>query len=170
MNIRKLKKLICLFTITVLSTGFLSCERAQRALQPPTSTEPSGKIEDSTAWVVDQNGVEVPVLGTWQIVEVSHPNSIFKAGALFVLPPDPPHQTTRSEGTYTGADGVPWTKVNIITHDGTQLMFLERVDTSVKPHRLHLVFKTDTDGTPLLEYGEFPFDIPHHDVHIWEKK
>ena len=65
-------------------------------------------------------------------------------------------------------EGILWTKVNITVDDGTQFVLLERVDTSVSPHQLHIVFRTDESGLVLLEYGEYPFDLPWHDVQVWE--
>ena len=65
-------------------------------------------------------------------------------------------------------EGLLWTRVNITVDDGTQFLLLERVDTSVTPNQLHLVVRTDESGLALLEYGEHPFDLPWHDVQVWE--
>ena len=126
--------------------------------------------ERDHVWPVDHNGVEVPVPGTWVLVDHTNPNSTSTIGESFTLPPDPPHSAQASDGTYTDGEGIEWTKVRITSHEGDQWQFLERVDTGVSPHRLHVVVKTDSEGIPVLEYGEYPFDLPLHNVQIWEKQ
>ena len=126
--------------------------------------------ERDHVWPVDQNGVEVPVPGTWVLVDHTNPNSTSTIGESFVLPPDPPHSAQASDGTYTDGEGIEWTMVRITSHEGDRWQFLERVDTGVSPHRLHVVVRTDEEGIPVLEYGEHPFDLPLHNVQIWEKQ
>ena len=58
--------------------------------------------------------------------------------------------------------------MRITSHEGDQWQFLQRVDTGVSPQRLHVVVRTDEEGIPVLEYGEYPFDLPLHNVQIWE--
>ena len=126
--------------------------------------------ERDHVWVVDQNGVEVPVPGTWVLVSHTHLNSTSTIGESFTLPPDPPHSVLISDGTYTDGEGILWTKVRITSNEGDQWQFIERVDTSVSPHRISVVVTVDDNGLPTLAYGEYPFDLPGHNVQIWEKQ
>ena len=159
-----------LLLILVMVVGFSACDQLQQLLVSGTpETDPPTPIEDRDhVWVVNQNGVEVPIPGTWVLVEHTNPNSTYVIGESFTLPPETPHQILLSEGTYMDGEGLLWTRVNITVDDGTQFLLLERVDTSVLPHQLHLVVRTDESGLALLEYGEYPFDLPWHDVQVWE--
>ena len=169
MLMKTITKLTFIFAITVLSIGFFGCERVPQVLD--SHTETPTPIEDRDhVWPVDQNGVEVPVPGTWVLVSHTHLNSTSTIGESFTLPPDDPHSIQISEGTYTDGEGTLWTKIKITTFDGDQWQLLERVDTSVSPHQLHVVVTVDDNGIPLLEYGEYPFDLPRHNVQIWEKQ
>lgn len=156
----------------VLATvvGLSACDQIQQLLLPgiPETEMPTPIEERDHVWVVDQNGVEVPIPGTWVLVAHTNPNSASAIGASFTLPPDPPHKALLSEGTYIDGGGILWTKVNITTNNGTQRLFLERVDTSVSPHQLHLVSRIDNNGRALPEYGEYPFDLPGHNVQVRE--
>ena len=168
----KTAKFLFILTITALVIGLSSCDRVRHIIAPGTS-EPDAPIpieQRDHIWVVDQNGVEVPVRGTWKLAAQTNPNSPFTIGESFTLPPEIPHKVLLSEGIYTDGEGIRWTKGNITTADGSQLTFLERVDTSVSPHQLHIVWKLADDGSPSLAYGEYPFDVPGHDVQIWEKQ
>lgn len=151
----------------VVVIGFSGCERVSQVLDSQAIIPVE---ERDHLWPIDQNGVEVPVPGTWMLVSQTHPNSTYTIGGSFTLPPDNPHRIQISEGIYTDAEGFLWTKAKITTSNGDQLQFLERVDTSVTPHQLHTVFTVDNDGIPLLEYGEYPFDLPKYNVQIWEKQ
>ncbi len=169
MHIGTITKLLVVLAMVV---GLSACDQLQQLLLPQVpETEPPTPIEERDhVWVVNQNGVEVPIPGTWVLVEHTNPNSTYVIGESFTLPPETPHQILLSEGTYMGGEGILWTKVNITVDDGTQFLLLERVNTSVSPHQLHLVVKTDDTGLALLEYGEYPFDLPGHDVQVWELK
>jgi len=109
--------------------------------------------ERDHVWAVDQNGVEVPVPGTWVLVSHTNLNSTSTIGESFTLPPDPPHKVLISDGTYTDSEGILWTRVRITTHKGDQWQFLERVDTSVSPHRLYVVVTVDGDRPPAKAGG-----------------
>ena len=165
-----IKTITRLLLILVMVVGLSACDQIQQLLLPGTpETETPTPIEECDhVWVVDQNGVEVPIPGTWVLVEHTNPSSTYVIGESFTLPPDTPHQILLSEGTYTDGEGLLWTRVNITVEDGTQFLLLERVDTSVTPNQLHLVVRTDESGLALLEYGEYPFDLPRHDVQVWE--
>ena len=167
MHIKTITRLTFVLAITVLVAGLSSCDQIQQILMSDTEA-PTPSEERDHVWVVDQNGDVVPIPGTWELVERTNPNSTYTIGETFTLPPDPPHKILLSEGTYTDGEGVLWTKVNVTIEDGLQFLLLERVDTSVSPHRLHVVVKTDEDGLALLEYGEYPFELPGHDVQAWE--
>ena len=167
MHIRTITKLTFVLAITILVAGLSACDQIQRVLT--SDTEAPTPLEDRDhVWVVDQNGDEVPILGTWVLVARTNLKSTYVIGESFTLPPDPLHKILLSEGTYMDGEGRLWTKVNITTADGFQFILLERVDTSVSPHQLHVVVKTDEDGLALLEYGEYPFELPDHDVQVWE--
>ena len=170
MHIRTITKLLLVLTITALVVGLSACDQIQQLLLPgiPEAQTPAPIEERDHVWVVDQNGVEVPIPGTWVLVEHTNPNSTYVIGESFTLPPETPHQILLSEGTDTDGEGLLWTRVNITVDDGTQFLLLERVDTSVTPNQLHLVVRTDESGLALLEYGEYPFDLPWHDVQVWE--
>ena len=163
MNIEKTTKFIFVLAITTLIIGLSGCERMQEMLEPPMP-------QRDHVWVVDQNGVEVPVPGTWMLMSKTHPDSVFTVGESFVLPADPQHKAQTSEGTYTDSEGTLWTKVKITTADDIQLQFLERVDTSVSPNQLHLIFTVDDNGANTPNYAQYPFDSPNYDVQIWEKQ
>ena len=140
----------------------------------PDSAAQPGSVtpleERDHVWVVDQNGVEVPVPGTWVLVSHTRLDSTSTIGESFTLPPDPPHRQLISEGTYTDGAGHQWTKVIIESEGGDKWQFLERVDTSVSPHRLYVVVVVDESGIPVLAYGESPFSLPRHNVQVWEKR
>ena len=159
-----------LLFVLVMVVGFSACDQIGQLLLPGISdTEPPTPIEERDhVWVVDQNGVEVPIPGTWVLVSRTNLKSTYVIGESFTLPPETPHQILLSEGTYIDGEGIAWTRVNITVDDGTQFLLLERVDTSVTPHQLHLVVRTDENGLALLEYGEYPFDLPWHDMQVWE--
>lgn len=161
-----------ILAITALFVGFFSCDRVHQVIAPrtPQTSTPILMVERDHVWVVDQNGVEVPVPGTWVLVSHTHLHSTSTIGESFTLPPDPPHSVLLSDGIYTDSEGILWTKVKITTADGDKWQFLERVDTSVSPHRLYVVSTVDDTGLPTLEYGEYPFDLPRHNVQIWEKQ
>ena len=170
MCIGTITRLLLVLTITVSVVGFSACDQIGQLLLPGTpETETPTPIEERDhVWVVDQNGVEVPIPGTWVLVSRTNLKSTYVIGESFTLPPETPHQILLSEGTYIDGEGISWTRVNITVDDGTQFLLLERVDTSVTPHQLHLVVMTDENGLALLEYGEYPFDLPWHDVQVWE--
>lgn len=174
MNIKNkhITKLTFIVTITVFVIGFSSCERVHQIIEPGTpEADVSAPMEERDhVWVVDQNGVEVPVPGTWVLVSHTHLNSTSTIGESFTLPPDDPHSVQISDGTYTDGEGILWTKIKITTADDGEWQFLERVDTSISPHRLYVVVTVDENGLPTLEYGEYPFDLPRHNVQIWEKQ
>ena len=164
--------LVTPLVIITACVNFYACDRVQQVLAP-VSSQPDAlmQVEDrGHIWVVDQNGVEVPVIGTWELVEQTNPNSPFPIGDRFILPPETPHKTLLSEGTYTDDTGIDWTKANITTADDLHLVFLERVDTSTYPHQLHIVWKITDDHQLLPAYGEYPFETSEHDVQIWEKQ
>ena len=169
---RHIIKFGLILTITALIVGFLSCDRIHQVIQPETPQIDTPILTEARdhVWVVDQNGVEVPVPGTWVLVSHTHLNSTSTIGESFTLPPDPPHSVLLSDGTYTDGKGILWTKVKIVSNEGDQWQFLERVDTTVSPHRLYVVVTVDDNGLPILEYGEYPFDLPRHNVQIWEKQ
>ncbi len=174
MNIknRYVIKLTFILIITTLIVGLFACDRVHQVIEPEISeTDVSVPMEERDhVWVVDQNGVEIPVPGTWVLVSHTHLNSTSTIGESFTLPPDDPHSTQISDGTYTDGEGILWTKVRVTTASGDQWQFLERVDTSVTPHRLYVVVTVDDNGVPILEYGEYPFDLPKHNFQIWEKQ
>ena len=174
MNIKNIHtpKLAFILIITAFVIGLSSCERVHQATEPtiPVTDTLMPMEERDHVWVVDQNGVEVPVPGTWMLVSHTHLNSTSTIGESFSLPPDDPHSIQVSDGTYTDDEGILWTKVKITTADGDQWQFIERVDTSVSPYRLYVVVTVDDKGQPTLAYGEYPFDLPGHNVQIWEKQ
>ena len=169
MNVKSehITKLTFILTITAFVIGLSSCERVHQIIEPGT---PVPMEERDHVWVVDQNGVEVPVPGTWVLVSHTHLNSTSTIGESFTLPPDDPHSVQISDGTHTDGEGILWTKIRVTTSSGDQWQFLERVDTSVSPQRLYVVVTVDENGLPTLEYGEYPFDLPGHNVQIWEKQ
>lgn len=174
MNIknRYITKFAFILTITAFIIGLSACERVHQIIElglPETDVSVPMEERDHV-WVVNQNGVEVPVPGTWVLVSHTHLNSTSTIGESFTLPPDDPHSIQISDGTYTEAEGILWTKIRVTTSSGDQWQFLERVDTSVSPHRLYVVVTVDDNGLPTLAYGEYPFDLPGHNVQIWEKQ
>lgn len=167
---RHIVELALILTIAVLHSGLFSCSQIQRILDAEYS-QPDTPIEERDhVWVVDQNGVEVPVPGTWVLVSHTHLNSTSTIGESFTLPPDPPHTILISDGTYVDGEGILWTKVKITSSEGDTWQFLERVDTRISPHQLYVVVTVDYKGLPVLKYGEYPFDLPRHNVQIWEKQ
>ena len=167
MKIKIITRLTYILAITVLIAGFSACDSIQQILTSDTEA-PTSLEERDHVWVVNQNGDEVPIPGTWVLVERMNLKSTYTIGESFTLPPDPSHKVLLSEGTYMDGEGNLWTKVNITTANDFQFLLLERVDTSVSPNQLHVVIKTDEDGFALLEYGEYPFELPWHDVQVWE--
>ena len=169
---RHITKLAFILIITTFIIGLSSCDRVHQVIEPEISEiEVSVPMEERDhVWVVDQNGVEVPVPGTWVLVSHTHLNSASTIGESFTLPPDDPHTIQISDGTYTDGEGILWTKIRVTLSDGDQWQFLERVDTSVTPHQLYVVVTVDDNGVPILEYGEYPFDLPRHNFQIWEKQ
>ena len=161
-----------ILTFAVLHAGLFSCSQIQRILDAEYSDPdiPISIEERDHVWVVDQNGVEVPVPGTWVLISHTHLNSTSTIGESFTLPPDPPHSVLISDGAYTDGEDILWTKVKITSHEGDTWQFLERVDTSASPHQLFVVVTVDDNGLPVLEYGKYPFDLPRHNVQIWEKQ
>ena len=174
MNIKNkhITKLTFIVAITAFVIGLSSCERIHQIIEPeiPEADVSAPMEERDHIWVVNQNGVEVPVPGTWVLVSHTHLNSTSTIGESFTLPPDDPHSIQISDGTYTDGEGLLWTKIRVTTSSGDQWQFLERVDTSVSPHRLYVVVTVDDTGLPTLAYGEYPFDLPNHNVQIWEKQ
>ncbi len=166
---KKLTKLFFILALTVLVIGFSGCERIPQVLDSHTET-PTPMEERYHVWPVDQNGIEVPVPGTWVLVSHTHLNSTSTIGESFTLPADPQPILQTSDGTYTDGEGILWTKIRLITAEGEKWQFLERVDTSVSPHQLHAVVTVDENGIPILEYGKYPFELPRHNVQIWEKQ
>lgn len=158
--------------ILTMCANFYACDQVQRVVAPVASQQDASMPLEtrSHVWVVDQNGVEMPVLGTWELVAQTNPNSPFTVGDRFTLPPELPHKNSLSEGTYTDDTGITWTKVNVVTADDLHLMFLERVDTNASPHQLHIVWKITDDHQLLPAYGEYPFEVSEHDAQIWEKQ
>ena len=161
----KLKFYLLILTVSII--GLSGCEWVPQVLELHTEIPVE---ERDHVWPVDQNGVEVPVLGTWVLVSHTHLNSTSTIGESFVLPADPPHSMQLSDGTYTDGEGILWTKIRITTADGDMWQFIERVDTSVTPHQLYVVVAVDVNGIPILEYGEYPFDLPKYNVQIWKKQ
>ncbi len=162
-------KLTFILALTVLVIGFSGCERISQVLDSHTETLTPIKERDHV-WPVDQNGIEVPVPGTWVLVSHTHLNSTSTIGESFTLPAYPQPILQTSDGTYTDGEGILWTKIRLITAEGEKWQFLERVDTSVSPHQLHAVVTVDENGIPILEYGKYPFELPRHNVQIWEKQ
>lgn len=169
---RRTTKFAFILAIIILIVGLFSCDQIYQIITPGAlQTEtPIPMEERDHIWVVDQDGVEVPIAGTWVLVSHTHLNSTSTIGESFTLPPDPPHSVLLSDGTYTDGEGILWTKVKIASHEGERWQFLERVDTSLSPHRLYVVVTVDDNGIPTLEFGEYPFDLPRHNVQIWEKQ
>ncbi len=166
---KRMTKLAFILAIAVLVIGFSGCERISPVLDSQMET-PIPMEERDHVWPVDQNGVEVPVPGTWVLVSHTHLNSTSTIGESFTLPADPQPILQTSDGTYTDGEGILWTKIRLITAEGDKWQFLERVDTSVSPHQLHAIVTVDDNGIPILKYGEYPFDLPYHNVQIWEKQ
>lgn len=154
-------------TIFILLIGLSGCERISQVLDSQAIIPVA---ERDHVWPVDQNGIEVPIPGTWVLVSHTHLNSTSTIGESFTLPADPQPILQTSDGTYIDGEGILWTKIRLITAEEDRWQFLERVDTSVTPHQLHVVVTVDENGIPILEYGEYPFDLPKYNVQIWEKQ
>ena len=169
MLMKTITKLTFILALTVLVFAFSGCERVSQVLDSQLET-PTPIEERDHVWPVDQNGIEVPVPGTWVLVSHTHLNSTSTIGESFTLPADPQPILQTSDGTYTDGEGILWTKIRLITAEGDKWQFLERVDTSVSPHQLYAIVTVDDNGIPILEYGEYPFDLPRHNVQIWEKQ
>ncbi|RKU29965.1 hypothetical protein C6497_05170 [Candidatus Poribacteria bacterium] len=167
MNINKVTFFAIIFTIFTI--GITGCERIPDVIE--SHSVPTIPIEERDhVWPVDQNGVEIPIPGTWVLVSHTHLNSTSTIGESFTLPADPQPQLQVSDGTYTDGEGILWTKIRLITADGDRWQFLERIDTSVTPHQLYAVVTVDGNGIPILEYAKYPFDLPRYNVQIWEKQ
>ena len=164
---KTITKLTFILAIAVLVIGFSGCEHITQVLDSQTEIPVE---ERDHVWPVDQNGVEVPIPGTWVLVSHTHEKSTSTIGESFTLPADPQPILQTSDGTYTDGEGILWTKIRLITAEEDRWQFLERVDTSVTPHQLHVVVTVDDNGIPILEYGEYPFDLPKYNVQIWEKQ
>lgn len=167
LHIKQISKLTFFLAITVIVIGLLGCERMTQVFDSQAAIPVE---ERDHVWPVDQNGIEVPIPGTWVLVSHTHLNSTSTIGESFTLPADPQPILQTSDGTYTDSEGFLWTKIRLITAEGDRWQFLERVDTSVSPHQLHAVVTVDENGIPILEYGEYPFDLPKYNVQIWEKQ
>ena len=162
-------QLAVLISISILIFGHFGCERVQQVLDSQTVIDVPIEERDHV-WPVDQNGMEVPVPGTWVLVSHTHENSTSTIGESFTLPADPQPILQVSDGTYTDGEGFLWTKIRLITAEGDRWQFIERVDTSVTPHQLHAIVTVDENGIPILEYAEYPFALPKYNVQIWEKQ
>ena len=167
MSIKTTTKLALILTFMIIVFAFSGCERLTQVFdsQAVISVE-----ERDHLWPVDQNGIEMPIPGTWVLISHTHLNSTSTIGESFTLPADPQPLLQTSDGSYTDGEGFLWTKIRLITAEEERWQFLERVDTSVSPHQLHIVVTVDENGIPILEYGEYPFDLPKHNVQIWEKQ
>jgi hypothetical protein len=128
-------------------------------------------LERDHVWVINQDGTEVSLEGSWILDSVSHPNSTHTVGNIITFPEDPSvYESFQSDGIYTDPEGIKWTKVNINFANGFQLRLLERVIDSVTPKKLYVVTKTNEDGSAISEYStDHPFDPPNHDINIWHK-
>lgn len=164
---KRISKYTIIIAVSVLIIGFTGCERISQVLDSQAIIPVE---ERDHVWPVDQNGVEVPIPGTWVLVSHTHLNSTSTIGESFTLPADPQPILQTSDGTYTDGEGVLWTKIRLITAEEDRWQFLERVDTSVTPYQLHVVVTVDENGIPILEYGEYPFNLPKYNVQIWEKQ
>ena len=84
---RHITKFTFILTITAFVIGFSACDRAQQVLNPSISqTDVPMPIEERDhVWVVDQNGIEVPVPGTWVLVSHTHLNSTSTIRRKFYL-------------------------------------------------------------------------------------
>ena len=108
MNIknRQTAKFALILAIIALMAGLSSCDRVHEIIEPETF-ETDGLVEERDhVWVVDQNGDEVPVHGTWVLVSHTHLSSTSTIGESFTLPAYPPHSFQVSDGTYTDGEGV----------------------------------------------------------------
>ena len=164
---KRISKYIIIIAVSVLIIGLSGCERISQVLDSHTVIPVE---ERDHVWPVDQNGIEVSIPGTWVLVSHTHLNSTSTIGESFTLPADLQPILQTSDGTYTDGEGILWTKIRLITAEEDRWQFLERVDTSVTPHQLHVVVTVDENGIPILEYGEYPFDLPKYNVQIWEKQ
>ena len=131
------------------------------------STDPGDRDH---VWVVDQNGVEVSLTGTWELFSVTHPTSTHSVGDRITFRPDPAPLAFHADGTFTDGDGILWTRVNLTITTELSFLLLERVDTSVEPDRLYVVAKTTADGTFVAEYAQGAFDPPGTDLNVWERQ
>ena len=162
------KTTILTFSLLIISVSIIGLSGCEWVPQVLDSHEAIPVEERDHVWPVDQNGVEVPIPGTWVLVSHTHLNSTSTIGESFTLPADPQPILQTSDGTYTDGAGILWTKIRLITAEEDRWQFLERVDTSVTPHQLHVVVTVDENGIPILEYGEYPFELPKYNVQIWE--
>ena len=112
MNSKKITRFAFILVLITLVTGLFSCNRAQQVVKPVTpQTETSTPIEERDhVWVVDQNGVDVPVPGTWVLVSHTHLNSTSTIGESFTLPPDSATQCFNIGWNIHGWRGYPLDK------------------------------------------------------------
>ena len=75
MHIGTTTKLLFVLAVTVLVVGLSACDQIQQLLLPgiPEPETPAPIEERDHVWVVDQNGVEVPIPGTWVLVRTHQP-------------------------------------------------------------------------------------------------
>lgn len=112
---KTITQLILLLTSIFLIIGFSGCERMKQVLDSQAIIPVE---ERDHVWPVDQNGVEVPIPGTWVLVSHTHLNSTSTLGESFTLPADPQPILQTSDGTYTDGEGILWTKIRLITAEG----------------------------------------------------
>ena len=105
MHIRTITRLLL---VLIMVVGFSACDQIGQLLLPgiPETEVPTLIEERDHVWVVDQNGVEVPIPGTWVLVSRTNLKSTYVIGESFTLPPETPHQILLSEGTYIDGEGV----------------------------------------------------------------
>ena len=103
MPIRPCPGITSFFVAALLATGLALAILPGCGGDDPVS-EPQ---ERNHVWPVDQNGVEVPVPGTWVLVDHTNPNSTSTIGESFTLPPDPPHTAQASDRVDHGANHLP---------------------------------------------------------------
>ena len=150
-----------IFTVSVLTIIF---SYVITACTTPTP-------ERDHVWVVDQNGIEVPITGDWEVVSASNPHTNFPVNMVMAIPPDPAFvEKFSSDGTYKDPSGVTWTKVNVILTDEQHALLLERVDTSVSPNALYAVSKVNDEGIFVAEYSQYPFDASNDNLVVYHKK
>ena len=154
MNLKATRWLLILFSITTL-VSLHAC-----------------KDEDDDrnhVWVVDQDGIARSLLGDWQIISNTHPNSVDTPGIIWMIP-DPEFVVDfLDQGVYTDEDGIAWTNVWLRFSDGNQAYYLERLNSNSSPEELHVVVKTDENGNYQDDYPEWPYTPPDSDYIILNK-